>query len=272
MLSAQRLTFLAGTAASLGVRGPALYFRVCCPTRGGRVVWIVRLAQIGADGEAPFVDVMTINRPDDLDDIASLGLAVADGKRVLARLQQEIVAAQAKSHSVQRPECRSCSGVCHVKDYRNHVVATHLGQVTVRLPRFRCTGCDAIEAGVGWPSNCRSTPEFDQLQAHFSALMPYRVAADRLKQVFPIDAGKDPETVRRHTLKIGATLRIDAVTRPEMAAAAVAVTLDSTFIRSCEDGERHLEVRVGNVETEAGGRQAFGAIAKTDTDVKVLIC
>jgi hypothetical protein len=31
-------------------------------------------------------------------------------------------------------------------------------------------------------------------------------------------------------------------------------------------------VRVGNVETETGGRQAFGAVAKTDTDVKVLIC
>jgi hypothetical protein len=158
-----------------------------------------------------------------------------------------------------------------VKDYRNHAVATHFGQVTVRLPRFRCTGCGAIEAGVGWPSHCRSTPELDQLQAHFSALMPYRVAADVLRQVFPIDAGKDPETVRRHTLKIGETLRIDAVARPEMAAATVAVTLDSTFIRSCEDGERHLEVRIGNVETETGGRQVFGAVAKTDTDIEVLI-
>jgi hypothetical protein len=56
------------------------------------VVWILRLVQIGADAEAPFVDVMTINRPDDLDDIASLGLAVADGKRVLAGLQQLLVA------------------------------------------------------------------------------------------------------------------------------------------------------------------------------------
>jgi hypothetical protein len=236
------------------------------------VAWIVRLVKIGADGDEPFADVMTINRPDDLDDIANLGLTVADGKRVLAGLQQEIVAAQAKSHSVRRPECRSCSGVCHLKDYRNHAVATHFGQVTVRLARFRCTGCGAIEAGTGWPSHCRSTPEFDQLQAHFSALVPYRVAADVLKQVFPIDAGKDPETMRRHTLKIGATLRIDAVTKPEMAAAAVGVTLDSTFIRSCGDGERHLEVRVGNVETKTGGRQVFGAVAKTDTDVKILIC
>src|SRR5580704_13190788 len=101
--------------------------------------------------------------------------------------------------------------------------------------------------------------------------MPYRVAAGLLKQVFPIDAGKDPETMRRHTLKIRATLRIDAVTKPETAAAAIAVTLDSTFIRSCEDDERHLEVRVGNVETESGGRQVFGAVAKADTEINVLI-
>jgi hypothetical protein len=80
------------------------------------VAWIVRLVQIGADGEEPFADVMTIDRPDDLDDIANLGLTVCDGKQVLAGLQQEIVAAQARSHSVRRPQCRSCSGVCHVKD------------------------------------------------------------------------------------------------------------------------------------------------------------
>ena len=49
------------------------------------------------------------------------------------------------------------------------------------------------------------------------------------------------------------------------------MTLDSTFIRSCEDGERHLEVRIGNVETATGGRQVFGAVAKTDTDLVALI-
>ena len=49
------------------------------------------------------------------------------------------------------------------------------------------------------------------------------------------------------------------------------VTLDSTFIRSCAEGERHVEVRVGNVETEAGGRQVFGAVAKAHTDLQALI-
>ena len=44
-----------------------------------------------------------------------------------------------------------------------------------------------------------------------------------------------------------------------------------TFIRSCEVGERHLEVRVGNVETKASGRQVFGAVAKAGTEIEGLI-
>jgi hypothetical protein len=32
-----------------------------------------------------------------------------------------------------------------------------------------------------------------------------------------------------------------------------------------------LEVRVGNVETETGGRQVFGAVARADTDIVDLI-
>ena len=83
--------------------------------------------------------------------------------------------------------------------------------------------------------------------------MPYRVAADVLEQMFPVGAGNDPETLRCHTLKVGADLRDQAAVRPDTAAPSITVTLDSTFIRSCEDGERHLEVRVGNVETETGG-------------------
>jgi len=56
------------------------------------------------------------------------------------------------------------------------------------------------------------------------------------------------------------------------AASAIVVTLDSTFIRSGAEGERHLEVRVGNVETQSGGRQVFGAVAKADTDIRAVIC
>jgi hypothetical protein len=101
--------------------------------------------------------------------------------------------------------------------------------------------------------------------------MTYRTAADLLEQVFPVDAAKHPETLRRHTLKAGEALAACAAIQPETSASAVVVTLDSTFIRSCGDGERHLEVRVGNVETKAGGRQVFGAVTKANTTIEALI-
>jgi hypothetical protein len=56
-------------------------------------------------------------------------LTLAEGKLVLAGVQQQIVAAQAKGHAVRRPACRSCGEACRMKDYRTHVVATLFGQV-----------------------------------------------------------------------------------------------------------------------------------------------
>ena len=238
---------------------------------GKRVAWILRLVKTGAAGEGRTLDVMEINRPDDLGDIADLGLTLDETKRLLGRLQQAIVAAQVKDHAAQRPSCSRCGGGCRVKDYQDHVVATLFGRVTVRLPRFCCAACSGSEPGIDWPSHCRSTPELDRLQAHLSALMTYRTAADLMEQMFPVDAGKHPETLRRHALKVGEALGDCAEARPEVAASAVMITLDSTFIRSCEKGERHLEVRVGNVETNSGARQVFGAVARAETDIRGLI-
>ncbi len=232
---------------------------------------MLRLVKIGAEGEGPCADIMEIKRPDDLVDIANLGLTLSEAKLLLAGVQREIVAAQSRDHAVRRPSCARCGGVCRVKDYRDHAVAMLFDQVTLRLPRFRCAACGGIEAGVGWPAHCRSTPELDRLQAHLCALMTYRTAADVLEQTFPIDAGKHHETLRRHALKVGEALGDYVATRPETAASAIVVTLDSTFIRSCAEGERHLEVRVGNVETASGGRQVFGAVANSGTNTEALI-
>jgi len=64
------------------------------------VAWILRLVKIEPGDEKQSADVMTINRPDDLSDIAALGLTLTEGKLLLAGLQQEIVAAQVISDLV----------------------------------------------------------------------------------------------------------------------------------------------------------------------------
>jgi hypothetical protein len=150
---------------------------------------------------------MELDRRRDLGEIAELGLTLSEAKRLLVRVQQAIVATQARDHAVLHPECPSCGGGCHVKDWRHRAVATLFGAVTVRLPRFRCIRCGHNATSVGWPSHCRSTPELDQLRAHLSALMPFRVAADVLSHLLPVAAGMSPETLRGHTLKIGERLR-----------------------------------------------------------------
>ena len=235
------------------------------------MAWIVRLVSTGAEGEEHSTDVLRIARPGDLTDLASLGLTLADGKRLLAGVQQELVAAQARAHAVRRPECRSCDAACRVKDYRQRAIATLFGRVTVRLPRFRCAGCGTIAAGTGWPPHARSTPELDRLRAQLSALLTYRTAAEVLAQMFPVDAGTAHETLRRRTFEVAEELPMPATVEAATPAEMITATLDSTFIRSCEAGERHLEVRIGNVETATGGRQVFGAVAKTGTDLAALI-
>ena len=230
----------------------------------------LQLVETRADGRTRSVELMELSRPGDLCDMANLGLTLPEAKQLLARVQQAVVAAQTRDHAALRPECASCGGRCHVKDWRSRQVATPFGEVTVRLPRFLCPGCGRGETGISWPTHCRSTPELDRLQAHLSALMAYRVAAGVLAHLLPVAAGTSHETLRGHTLKAGERLRDAATVRPPPPASAITLSLE-TFIRSCQEGERHLEVRVGNAETSDGGRQVFGAVAKSGTDIAALI-
>jgi hypothetical protein len=98
--------------------------------------------------------------------------------------------------------------------------------------------------------------------------MPYRVAAGLLAHLLPVAAGTSPETRRGHRFKAGEQRRDAATVPPASGASAITITVDSTFIHN---GERHLEVRVGNVETSGGDRQVFGAVTKTDTEIAVMI-
>jgi hypothetical protein len=103
-----------------------------------RVAWVLRSVKINAEGDGQATDVMEIERPGDIADLGEQareqGSTLAETKQLLAGFQQAIVAAQARDHAVRRPACPRCGGVCRVKDYQDHVVATLFGQVTVRLP------------------------------------------------------------------------------------------------------------------------------------------
>src|SRR5271157_3286942 len=108
-----------GTVPSFGVSAVRAGILASIFVLGAGVGWIVRLVEIDTEGEGRSLDVMGINRPDNLVDIADLGLRRDETKQLLAGLQQEIVAAQVKSHAARRPTCSRCGGSCRVKDYQN---------------------------------------------------------------------------------------------------------------------------------------------------------
>ena len=62
------------------------YFRARSLTEGGCVAWVLRLVEIGAEGEGSCADVVEISRPDGLVDIADLGLTLAEAKRACRKL------------------------------------------------------------------------------------------------------------------------------------------------------------------------------------------
>ncbi len=159
---------------------------------------VLQLVETGADRSETRgrgIDVLELDRPRNLRDIANLGLTLPEAKQLLARVQKAVVAVQARDHAALRPACSGCGARCHVKDWQSR-------QVQLR------------HAAVG-------TPE-------------------------PAPVSATP-------------------------ASAITLSLDSTFIRSCHKGERHLEVRVGNAEAVEGDRQVFGTVANAGTDIAALI-
>ena len=81
--------------------------------------WVLRLVETGVEGPLGSVDVLEIDRPGNLDDLADLGLRLPDGEQLLSQVQQAVVAAQCRDHAAQRPACRACGAACRVKDWRN---------------------------------------------------------------------------------------------------------------------------------------------------------
>ena len=63
--------------------------------------WVLRLVNIADEGEGRATDIMEIDRPGDLPDIATLGLTLSAAKQLLSVLQREIVAAQAGTHAAE---------------------------------------------------------------------------------------------------------------------------------------------------------------------------
>jgi hypothetical protein len=73
---------------------------------------MLRLVETGIDGSSRSVNVIIIDRPSYLGDVAALGLTLTNGKQLTTPAQQEIVTVQSRNHAARRPDCRTCTTPC----------------------------------------------------------------------------------------------------------------------------------------------------------------
>ena len=160
------------------------------------------------DSTAPLI-VSKIERTGPLKAV-TLGLTLAESKRLLARVQQEIVESQLNGHTEEQRICIRYGSRQTLKDYHSVHFKSLFGSVTVRVARLNVCLREGQHARARtvqiaglehWVS-----PELEFIQSQLAATIPYARTAELLDLLLPIATGNASTTVRRHTLSVGQRL------------------------------------------------------------------
>ncbi|BCG05653.1 hypothetical protein PPGU19_102210 (plasmid) [Paraburkholderia sp. PGU19] len=222
------------------------------------------------DGDSDTVEegdgvLAVVERPDC--SIAELGLSLAEGRSLLAKVQIELVSKQVRRWLAGQTHCESCGAALRHKDSRSTVLRTVYGKVTLKSPRLWSCACQETaqtKQRVIHPLSKalarRVTPELEYLQAKWAAHLPYRQATNMLKEVLPLDNGISSSGIRDRILDLGkqldAEIERDIAQLPQSAADGqvrecshvAAVSVDSAWLRNCDPGAdpgRHVNIVAG---------------------------
>ena len=232
------------------------------------------------DGDAQGVALATFTRPVDGATVADFGLSLEEGRHLLRTLQEAVTQSQICAYDCARRCCRHCGTYRRIKDWRDRVITTCLGEVRLRVPRVvscLCTAEPLDDDDLPTARQClsenpirrlipgRRTPELSYLCAKHGASHPYRVAASIVSEVTGL---RRPchMTVRRDTLSCGQQLEDAqflagwyAGQRPRRGRAPhLRVAIDGTYLTAAPGQEvTKFEVVAGRVESVNGMGRRF---------------
>ena len=229
------------------------------------MVWSVCLLGENEDGEARRVDLLQLGSlaaPSNVDD---LGINLATSKQLLLELQQAVVTIQeAALWAVSRSRAAG-STTAALKDYRLRKFQSLFGTICLRVPRLNIDG--RIESVLPCRRYCRSTGEFDDMQAKLSAWMSYRSAMELMGEMYPVQSGVSAQTAMRQ-IKISADrLRDMSPAEANTGKGPVALPLDTTFVRGQDkDTVNGLEILVAAVSQGSEFTHYFASPFKRKED------
>src|SRR5664279_5614218 len=100
--------------------------------------WTFKLVFEAIPGSPVEHEVGLIERTEEISP-ASVGLTIAEGKALLARLQEQIVTAQVQQHAANIKPCPRCGKSFRTKGYYHSTLRSVYGRVDMRVRRL-CPG------------------------------------------------------------------------------------------------------------------------------------
>ena len=142
--------------------------------------------------------------------VADLGLTLAEGRALLAKVQAGLVVHQTAEWTANQAACASCGAMLAHKDRRTIIMRTVFGKIALPSPRWLACRCDSKH---GEPRRSRSpmatalprraTPELEYLQAKWAAHLSYRQAVELLCEVLPLEEALSLGGIRRGLIDAG---------------------------------------------------------------------
>jgi hypothetical protein len=152
------------------------------------------------DGVEDRRDVMELERRELA--IETLGLKLEESKAIVAGVQEFVAAQQVAEDLEGRRRCTNCGQLHHSKSSGTSTIHTLFGPVSVPNPRWKRCSCQTDGPKTFRPTSVwlsgRATPELLYIETKWASLIPFARVADLLKEVLPVGASTNHETVREH--------------------------------------------------------------------------
>jgi hypothetical protein len=211
----------------------------------------------------------------EVSDVALLGLSLSESKRVLTRVQSEIVTRQFESMVHERRACACCLATPSIKDYQPIRFRSLFGDVDLRVPRYAKCGCAAAGTGPRTPQRRWISAELECVQSELAASLSYQRCAQVLRRLLPIGRGHSASTVRARTLRVGR--RLDAELTASVApsphpSSVTAVGLDGGYVRhSAAEGGQSFEIIAGRVLAKGGLQRSVAFVRSVDKNSRTRV-
>jgi hypothetical protein len=168
----------------------------------------IQVAILGEDGREETFEIACLERTDLKPE--TLGLTLAEGKRILKDLQQIVVESQVASFLLPTRACPECGRPRCSKGHHTLSMRTVFGQLTVRSPRLHHCACGPHDRKTFSPLAellpDRTLPELLCLETKWASLMSYGMTSKLLHEVLPIDEPVPTFTLRQHVVEVAERL------------------------------------------------------------------